>query len=167
MTIIRILLLASWIVISGCAGEEVKNETKPAIPFTLSTTDSVQHKLQDYHGKIVMLNFWADWCPSCRKEFPKMQQVYEKLKMQGFVILAVNSGQSWEHVSQIKEEFGLTFPVLVDEQAGVAKLYNVKGLPASYFIDENSMIQEVYIGWIKEEKIIEIFNQIKSRPEKT
>jgi peroxiredoxin len=151
--------------IIGCTNQDIEFEQKIATPFILYTTDSVQYALQDYHGKIVMVNFWADWCPSCRKEFPKLQQVYEHLKGRGFEILAVNSGQSREHVRQIKEEYDLTFPVLVDEGKRVARLYGVKGLPTSCFIDQNGVIRKVCVGWISGDKIIEIFNTMKSKLE--
>jgi peroxiredoxin len=153
-----LLLLA---IICACSQEKAQHPQKQALPFTLSDTDSKHHSLVDYRNKIVVVNFWADWCPSCRKEFRKLQQVYDSLKTSGLEILAVNTGQSIEHVKQIQQEYDLTFPVLVDEESMIAKLYGVKGLPSSYFIDKRGVIRKVVVGWMKEEEIIENFTKIK------
>lgn len=153
-----LLLLA---IICACNREKTHHPQQQALPFTLSDTGATEHSLADYRNKIVMVNFWADWCPSCRKEFPKLQQVYDSLKTSGFEILAVNAGQSIEHVKQIQQEYNLTFPVLLDEESKIAKIYGVKGLPSSYFIDEKGEIKKVVVGWMKEQEMIENFNKIK------
>ena len=156
--ILNLVLLA---IFFACGQQKEQYTPRKAQPFTLTDTASVEYSLSDYQGKIVMINFWADWCPSCRKEFPKMQQVYDSLKPQEFEILAVNSGQSREHVKQIQQEYHLTFPVLVDEASAIAKLYSVAGLPTSYFVDRKGMIRNVVVGWMKEQEMVKNFYQIK------
>jgi peroxiredoxin len=145
----------------------MQEQSKPAMqkaqPFTLYDTDSVAYSLNDYPGKLVMIHFWADWCPHCREEFPKLQHVYEELLSEGFEILAVNSGQSKEHVREIKDTYSLTYPLLVDEGAKTAEKYKVSGLPASYFIDANGMIAEVVVGWIKETQIKKLLKNLRQR----
>ena len=100
-----------------------------------------------------MLHFWADWCPHCRQEFPELEKAHRELKDHGLTIVGINSGQSFDHVIGIQQEFNLTFPMLVDEEAGVAEKYNVAGLPSSFFIDASGNILASEVGWVKEDKI--------------
>ena len=79
---------------------------------------------------------------------------------QGLEIVAINSGQSFDHVTGIQQEFELSFPMLVDEAAATAKSYQVSGLPSSIFIGADGQILAREIGWMTESKISEIFNRL-------
>jgi len=155
-------ILISILLICACTQEKSEKKWGRAAPFSLYDTDSVLFSLKDYQNTPLMIHFWADWCPHCREEFPKLQQAYEKLKLHGFEILAINSGQSKEHVREIRETYQLTFPLLVDEEAKTAKNYNVSGLPSSYFVDGKGVIRDVYIGWLESEKVVEFFERLKN-----
>jgi peroxiredoxin len=147
-------------IVSSCV-EKPKQETLgKAAMFQLMDMDSTRRQLTDFKGKIVMLHFWADWCPHCRQEFPELEGAYQDLKEQGLVIVGINSGQTFDHVIGIQQEFNLTFPMLVDESAGVAEKYKVSGLPSSIFIDDSGNIIAREVGWVKEKKIKEIFNRL-------
>jgi len=150
------------ILFSGCDQEVKKADLERAQTFTLFDTDSVAYSLNEYDSVLVMVHFWADWCPSCRKEFPKLEQAYKQLKSKGFQILAVNSGQSRNHVLEIKNSYGLTFPLLVDEEGKTAAMYKVRGLPTTFFVDKKGLIRQTIIGWMEEEQIIEIFEKLGS-----
>ena len=150
------------ILFFGCDQEVKKEDLGRAQSFTLFDTDSVAYSLSDYDSVLVMVHFWADWCPSCRKEFPKLEQAYRRLKSRGFQLLAVNSGQSRDHVLDIKNSYGLTFPLLLDEEGKTAVMYKVRGLPTTYFIDKKGVIRQSIIGWMEQEQIIEIFEKMQS-----
>ena len=155
-----VVLTFLMFIMSSC-GEKPKQESLgKAAMFQLMDTDSTQRQLSDFKGKIVMLHFWADWCPHCRQEFPELENAYQELKGQGLMIVGINSGQTFDHVTGIQEEFDLTFPMLVDEEAGVAKDYKVSGLPSSIFIDEEGNILAREVGWVKQDKIKEIFKRL-------
>ena len=156
-----IIMISSLLLVYGCQQEQGKIELGTAPLFTLYDSDSVLYSLKDYHGKLVMIHFWADWCPHCRAEFPKLQRAYEKLKPKGIEILAINSGQTREHVKEIKITYALTYPLLVDVEAKTAEKYKVSGLPTSYFLDKNGTIQEKFIGWMEEEQIISIIEKLR------
>jgi len=158
---LNVLLIGIAILIIRCGQKEDLKEFGLAEPFTLYDTDSVVYELKDYRGKLVLLHFWADWCPHCRQEFPKIQMAYDKLKPQGFEIIAINTGQSREHVLEIKMSYNLTFPLLVDEEAKTAEIYRVTGLPTSFFIDETGKIREKHIGWLEEKQVLDIFNKMQ------
>jgi len=162
MKYLIVCLIAVTIFISGCGQEKQVQELGQAKPFELYDTDSVSYALKNYKGKLVLIHFWADWCSHCRQEFPKIQKAYDKLKLQGYEIIAINAGQTREHVLEIKMSYNLSFPLLVDEEAKTAEVYGVTGLPTSFFIDKNGMIREKHIGWLEEEKILKIFNKLHS-----
>jgi len=146
----------------SCNRNEDSTPLTESIPFSLTGADSVQYNLSDYRGKVVLLNFWADWCPHCRKEFVKLQQANDELKGKGLEILAVNVGQTRQHVLELQQEYLLTIPLLLDEKKEIAEKYGVTGLPTSFFIDKNGLIHEKIIGWLKEEQIKTTFEKMQS-----
>ena len=99
-----------------------------------------QVRLSDLRGRPVMINFWAAWCGFCRIELPEMQEVYESYRDQGFTILAVDVQDERAEVQSFVEELGLTFPVLLDSRGEVSRSYRIRGLPTSYFVDQDGVI---------------------------
>ncbi len=108
----------------------------PAPDFTLQTLDGDSVSLSDYRGKLVMLNFWASWCPPCNSEMPDLQRYYEQHKDEDFIILGVNYQDSPDKVQAFVEKYGVTFPILLDSDGRVANLFGVQGLPTSFFVDK-------------------------------
>jgi len=107
----------------------------PAADFKLPDATGRMHHLHDQRGKVVFLNFWATWCPPCRHEMPLMEQLYQALHQQPFVMWAVNLQESQEQVSRFMVENRLHFPALLDADGAVTALYKVRGLPTTYLID--------------------------------
>lgn len=146
---------------AGCQEEAGLKDLGPAKNFTLYDTDSIRYELADYKGKIVMVHFWADWCPNCRGEFPKIQQAYEKLGSDDFEILAVNSGQSRAHVLAIRENYHSTYPLLIDSDTKTATLYAVAGLPSTFFVDKAGQIRKTNVGWLETDDILQTYELLK------
>ena len=119
----------------------------PAPDFELKTLTGEPIRLRDYKGKPVILNFWATWCGPCRAEFPELQQVAVE-NGDDLVIIGGNhtTADSPALVPDFVEEFGITFPVVLDETGEVVKTYQVLGLPTSVFIDRDGVIQELFTG---------------------
>ncbi|MBT2582861.1 redoxin domain-containing protein [Planococcus sp. ISL-109] len=116
--------------------------------FELMTMDGETVRLSDYRGQRVFINFWATWCPPCRAEMPDMQQLYEEQDVP-VEILAINlteTEQSEENITSFVEDFGLTFPILMDTNSETAHTYKVKAVPASYMIDSTGHISFVAPG---------------------
>jgi peroxiredoxin len=135
-----------------------------AFDFSLPDLGGKTHALAQYRGKIVLLNFWATWCKPCTTEMPAMQACFDKLKDDGFVVLAVNELEDDAKVRAHIREYGHTFPVLMDRDNRVANMYGVFGLPVSVFIDEKGVVQEyVKGGLLTEQKIQETVARIKAQ----
>ena len=119
----------------------------PAPDFALKNLDGEQVRLSDFKGKPVIVNFWATWCPPCRAEFPDFQKVSVE---QGdrLAIIGVNhtTGDSPQFVPDFVAEFGITFPIVLDETGETIKTYKVIGLPTTVFIDSDGIVKEVFTG---------------------
>ncbi len=122
---------------------------KPAPDFKLKTLDGKEVSLSDYRGKVVLINFWATWCPPCREEMPLFKRVYERYKNKGFEILAVSTDTSVDPVKKFVKEYRLDFPVLLDTD-NISSLYGIQGLPTSFLIDREGKIVKVRLGKYKE-----------------
>ena len=116
--------------------------------FKLPDMDGESHALSDFRGKVVMLNFWATWCPPCRREMPSMQRLYEKFNERGLVVVAVNQFEDPDLVFEFTGRLSLepTFPILFDRESRVSEQFKVKGLPTTYLLDKQGKIRYRAIG---------------------
>jgi len=155
--ILYILLLiagASWITLSAdTSNAATSGTTAPqagfaAPDFTLKTSSGESFTLSKLRGQAVLINLWATWCPPCRAEMPAINKMHQEYKDQGLVVLAINMTYQDNpmDVMPFIQEYGLTFPVLLEETGDVASLYQLRSLPSSYFINRAGIIQEVVIG---------------------
>lgn len=112
----------------------------PAPELVLQDLAGKQQRLSEQRGKIVAVNFWATWCPPCRKELPSMQNTYDAFSKDGFEILAVNVGEDWETVAPFLENFDVTFPVLFDQDSTAIGQWKVLGLPTTFLVDADGKI---------------------------
>ena len=122
---------------------------RPAAPdFTLKDTDRRLYRLSDSHGKVVLVNFWATWCPPCRREMPSMQRAWEKLKDERFDMYAVNVGEDEDTIFGFTFSTGveITFPILLDRDARVVKAWPVIALPTSFIVDPDGRIVYRAVG---------------------
>lgn len=127
----------------------------PAPDFTLKTPDGREISLSDFKGRPVIINFWATWCGPCRVEMPHLQAAYEAHQKDGLVVLGVNLTErdNPTDIPDFLAEFGLTFPVVLDESGNVAKTYRIFGQPASVFVDRKGVIHQVFQGPVNEQFI--------------
>jgi peroxiredoxin len=116
--------------------------------FTLDTLQGEAVKLSDLRGKIVVLNFWTTWCPPCRAETPALETSYGSYKEADVIILGVNltNEDSLQEVEAFVQEFGLTYPILLDRDGTVGLLYQLNGLPTTFFINREGVIRTVVVG---------------------
>jgi len=123
---------------------------KPASPpaFVLPLLSGWNASLASYKSKVVLLNFWATWCPPCRSEMPSMEALYQRYKNQGLEILAVDLGEDTATVKQFISDNRYTFPVMLDSNGNVGNTYGVRGIPTTYIIDRQGMIIGIVNGAI-------------------
>lgn len=114
--------------------------------FTLNGDDGKSHRLSDYRGKVVVLNFWATWCPPCRYEMPSMERAHKKVKGENIVLLAVNVGESEDKVFEFTGQYPVTFQLLLDTDGSVIKKYPVIGLPTSFVISPSGVVTHRAVG---------------------
>jgi peroxiredoxin len=126
----------------------------PAPTFQLTSLSGAERSLQDYQGKVVLLNFWATWCKPCTKEMPAMQTVYNALQEKGFVVVAINELEDIQKVRDHIQEHQHTFAVLLDPDNHVANQYGVVGLPVSVFIDKTGHVRKIVKGGLLTEQSI-------------
>lgn len=133
--------------------------------FTLTTLDGEEVTLADYQGKKVVLNFWATWCPPCKAEMPHMQNYYEDMaEKENVEILAVNltSGDSGvDKVQAFQEDYGLTFPIPLDEEGIVGGTYSILTIPTTYMIDTTGTIQNKIVGPMDEQMLTDLVSNLK------
>ncbi len=115
--------------------------------FTLTTLDGGEITLSELRGQPVIVNFWATWCGPCRQETPHFQEFYEK-HQDDVVMLGINQKESLTQINGFVEEFGMTYPVLLDENGRVYNDYQVFGLPTTWFVNPDGVLVSVAPGGI-------------------
>ena len=130
------------------------NDVRPeeghlAPDFALQTLEGKTVRLSELRGKkVVLINFWATWCPPCRLEMPTMQQIYSEYKGKGLEVLAINiEPDAKEEIRDFMKELRLTFPALLDSEMKVTRKYRLIGLPVSMLIDRQGIIRSKDIGY--------------------
>lgn len=119
---------------------------RPAPAFELPTLDGDTLALADYAGQIVLINFWASWCPPCTAEMSDFEAYYQAHKDAGFVIIAINLEESPDVVADFVERQGLTFPVALDLNGRTFGEYGGRGLPTSFFVRRDGALLGYWPG---------------------
>ncbi|MGE0538823.1 MAG: TlpA family protein disulfide reductase [Dehalococcoidia bacterium] len=119
--------------------------------FALQDLDGTVLHLSDLRGKTVVMNFWATWCPPCRKEFPELVRLHEQNTARGLVVLGVNIQENAEIVRRFTSEFGARFPIVIDAKGDVSAQYRLRGLPMTLFIDAEGVLRSQHIGELTRE----------------
>ena len=130
------------------AGIRLLGKRQDSLNFSLPLTDGRNVTLSSYRGKVVILNFWATWCPPCRNEMPSMETLYQRFKNRGLELLAVNLGEDKAAVQQFIRNNKYTFPVLLDSVQKTGRQYGISAIPASYIIDREGKIIARVVGSI-------------------
>lgn len=125
----------------------------PAPELPLQDLAGKPVSLADYRGSVVMVNLWATWCPPCKEEMPTLETFYKAHKNDGFVLIAINQEETRDVVTPFVKEFGLTFPVWLDEKYLAERMFKTENLPSSYVIDRKGIVRLMWIGAISKTKL--------------
>jgi peroxiredoxin len=128
--------------------------------FSLPQLNGSHMKLSDLKGKAVVLNFWGSWCEPCKAEMPVLQKLYAANKDKGLVVVGVNIGETPVAVQSFIEQNGVTFPILLDRDLQITKLYRIGPIPTTFFIDRDGEIKEIFIAQLTDDIIAEKVAQI-------
>jgi peroxiredoxin len=115
--------------------------------FRLPTLSGGDVDLASFRGRLVVVNFWATWCPPCVEEMPSLERLHRKLAPEGLVLLSVSADEDEPTLRRFVAAHGLTFPVLRDPGgAGPAQAYHTTGYPETFVIDGKGVLVDSYIG---------------------
>jgi peroxiredoxin len=112
----------------------------PAVSFDIPALHGRSDSLAAYRGKIVVMNLWATWCPPCKDEMPDLQRFYAAYKSKGVVVLGIDQGESAGIVGAFTKQYGVTFPVLLDDDQQYGRAYAAVGLPTTVIVDRSGHI---------------------------
>ncbi len=126
---------------------EIEKLNKSSAPeFSLKNLNGKSIALSSFKGKIVLLNFWASWCPPCLAEMPSFKKVYGEMKSRGLEVIAVSADKSVNETREFTDKKGFDFAILMDENRAVTKQYKVFSLPTTFLIDRKGIIIEKFFG---------------------
>ena len=159
------VIIAVILLLPGCGSRNTRNsaETKTeattlvgagetAPGFTVELTDGSRLSLEELRGKVVLLNFWATWCPPCRQELTRVQkEIIDRFAGKPFVFLPVSRGEKRETVEAFREKTGYTFPMGLDSARTVYDRYATDYIPRNFLIDKQGKVILATVGYDDEE----------------
>ena len=116
--------------------------------FTLRTAAGPNLRLQEQRGQVVLINFWATWCGPCRQEMPQLNKLYDKYHAAGFVLLGINIDDDTRRATDMAAKLGLKFPVLLDTDKAVSRLYDLGTMPTTVLIDRDGRVRHIHPGYL-------------------
>lgn len=134
---------------------KVPNVTNP-VEINLKNLNGNQVSISDFRGKIVFLNFWTTWCPTCRIEMPSMEKLHQKLQDKNFAMVAINLQESASQVKKFFKEYKLTFMALLDETGDVGAGFGIRAIPTTFILDKTGRIIGKVFGprqWDSQESV--------------
>jgi len=127
------------------AAPEIQGQQAP--DFVLKTTDETNLRLSEFRGEVVLINFWASWCGECRQAMPGLNDIYEKYRHVGLVMLSVNMDDEAHRAIHMAKSLKIRFPVLLDSRKAVSQSYQMDSMPLSVLIDREGIVRFVHSGY--------------------
>ncbi len=171
-----LVLLIFTAAIYGCNDDTPKSEiiknnslatgetdlgNDPAPEFTLYTLDGEEIKLSDYFGKVVILDFWATWCPPCRKSIPDLISIQNEYKDDLIIIgISLDQPSSQSELQPFIESYGINYPVVLGTNQVLAAYGNVQAIPTSFIIDQEGNIINKHVGIVPKSTLVEEINAL-------
>jgi peroxiredoxin len=144
----------------GAATSKVEADDlrRQQVDFVLSDLQGKTWTLRELRGQVVLVNFWATWCPPCRTEMPDLQALYQRFSKQGFVVLAI-SDEDERKVKAFIEGNGFTYPILLDPGRKVHEQFDIEGIPKSFVYDRDGKLVAQAIDMRAKRQFVEMLAQ--------
>lgn len=139
------LLLFGVPSLDGRADASLRGQSAP--DFALKSIDGANLRLSEFLGEVVMLNFWASWCGSCRQEMPQLERLHRTYRSAGFVLIGINVDDEAARAAQLAHALKVSYPILLDPRKSVAPLYRLNELPMSVLIDRAGVVRFVHVDY--------------------
>lgn len=145
MRLLKILsIILTFFILFNCGKKTIRDP----LSFKLENLDGEQMELKKYKGKIILLDFWATWCPPCRAAIPHLVNLYEKFQDRNFIILGIGLDEK-EPLIKMKDEMNIKYPILIGNNE-IAKFYQVQAIPTLVLLDKNGKIYYKEVGFSEE-----------------
>ena len=141
-------VLAALVLLASTGLASAATSVGMAAPdFTLRTLAGSNMRLQEQRGQVVLVNFWATWCGPCRKEMPHLNRIADKYRGSGLVMLGVNIDDDVRNAAEVATKLGVKFPVLLDTDKKVSRLYDLNSMPSTLVIDRSGRVRYLHRGY--------------------
>lgn len=152
--IILMILIGSMSIFSSPGNTEtpIVKVGQPAPSIEGKTPDNRDFSLNSIKGKIIIINFWASWCPPCRKELPYFAELYNELKIKGVEIVAVNIDTTLSKAEKFLSSLDIPFTVVLDPKQEIVTQYRPPAMPTSYIIDREGIVRYIHEGYSKKDQ---------------
>ncbi len=128
--------------------------------FSLKTPDGKRLALSDYSGKVVVVNFWATWCPPCRAEIPDFVEVYNDLKDKGLVVVGITLDDAPEKIRAVMVDKKITYPVVVADQAALSRYGGINAVPTTFIVDRKGNLVSRQVGAMDKKMLEELVKKL-------
>lgn len=157
--------LLSFVLLCSCFSKGIPELGDEAPAFELTSLVGESLHFRPASGKIHILYFWADWCPRCEDDFRLMDKLHVKWNAEPDSprFLAIDVGQTDEHVRNFVRRLKTSFPIYLDRDGKVARSFGVKGLPTYFITDRKGVVRHIILGWADETRLLEEINKIDQR----
>jgi len=159
------IIVGSLLVAAGllsCQGQVATGDAKPTAPdFTLKDLDGRPFSLSDTKGKVVILDFWATWCPPCRMEIPHFESLYREYGNRGLVVIGISLDRGdASAVRSFAEDNGISYPIVIGDQETTILYGGIRGIPTTFVIDRKGRIVEKFVGYRSKEVFESAINKL-------
>jgi|LSQX01.1.fsa_nt_gb peroxiredoxin len=151
-----LLLVVMMFVLISCS----KAEVSQAPDFSLQNMENKTVKLSDYKKKIVIINFWATWCPPCRAELPDFVKFYDEYNSKGVEIIGIAVNSRNADIKSVIEQYKIKYPICISDKKVEAAYGGIRGVPTTFIIDKTGKIVLNRVGMIKEKELVDIVRRL-------